>query len=415
MKWEWFIAKRLRLKGGVAKGAPSLSIAVAGIVLSVVVMILSIAIVIGFKNEITGKIYNLDAHIKVSDAYVIDNDEPYNSVNRGTLSQIILADTSFAAKVRDMALVAEKSAVLKTDSDFKGIVVRGVDDGYDWSYLESHLTAGRVPQAGVEQEVLISKMVANELGLKVGDKVYAYFIDEKVKVRRPVVAGIFSTDFDTFDDNVLMCNIGLVQGVNGWNRDTGNYMAINLRNVDNVDDAALDLYAVLTTAVYKQDLPMMYNVDDTHNYNSSLFSWLGMLDMNVVIILTLMMIVAMFTLIAAMLMIILERIRFIGVIKAQGATNASVRRIFMLLTGKLILTALIIGNALGLGMALVQQRFHVVKLDPEAYYMPWVPISINLTAIVALNIMVIIVAYLSLIGPSHIISGIKPTTTLRYE
>ena len=415
MKWEWFIAKRLRLNVGGTKGSPSLGIAVAGIVLSVVVMILSIAIVTGFKNEITGKIYNLDAHIKVSDAYIGDNDGPYNTVNRGALSQIMLADSSFAGKIRDMSLVAEKSAVLKTTSDFKGIVVRGVDDGHDWSYLESHLTAGRIPRADAESEVLISKMVANELGLKVGDKLYAYFIDERVKVRRPVVVGIFNTDFDTFDDNVLLCNIALVQGVNGWNRDTGNYMAVNLRDVANLDNDALSLYSMLTTAVYKYDMPAMYNVADTHSYNMSLFSWLGMLDMNVVIILTLMMIVAMFTLIAAMLMIILERIRFIGVIKAQGATNASVRRIFMLLTGKLILKALIIGNVLGLGLGLAQRWFHVVKLDPEAYYMPWVPISIDTTAMVLLNVAVIAVAYLSLIGPSHIISGIKPTTTLRYE
>lgn len=415
MKWEWFIAKRLRLSEGGGSGSPSLGIALAGIVLSVVVMIFSIVIVTGFKNEITGKIYNLDAHIKVSDAYMGDAPKLYNTVNYAEISNVIRSDSVFSEKIRNFSLVAEKSAVLKTDNEFKGVILRGADSGYDWTYLTAHLLQGRVPAANAAQEVIISKTVASELGVAIGDKLFAYFIGEKVKVRRPVVVGIFSTDFDAFDDNIILCDISLLQGVNEWNRDTGNYLAVNMRDLNHLHQDALQLYSLLATAAYKEDVSAMYNVADTHSYNTSFFSWLGMLDMNVVIILTLMIIVAMFTLVAALLMIILERIKFIGVIKAQGATNASVRRIFLLLTGKLIIRALLIGNALGIGLALVQQHFHVIRLNPEAYYMPWVPISINLWAIAALNVAVIVVSYVSLIAPSHIISTIKPTTTLRYE
>ncbi|MBP5498914.1 MAG: ABC transporter permease [Muribaculaceae bacterium] len=415
MIWEWFIARRLALRGTGANGSLSLTIAQVGIVLSLVVMILAITIVTGFKDEVSGKIYNLDAHVKITNSLLGNPDQEVNTINYAEVANILKNEPTISARIKNVSLVVEKSAVIKTDSDFCGVICRGVDNGFNWDYFSNALVDGRLPKSSEQNEVIISRTIARKMNLGVGDRVYAYFIDDRMRARRPVIVGVYNTDFETFDETILLCNIALLQGVNGWNRDTGNYVAVNLRDVNNIWQDSHDIYSALSRHVVNDNLPSLFNVSNTQIANQQFFSWLGMLDMNVVVILTLMMIVAMFTLVAALLMIVLERIRLIGVLKAQGATNGAVRRVFLLLTGKLILSSVIIGNVLGLGLAWIQKHFHILALDPEAYYMPWVSITINPTAILLLNLGVILVSYLTLIAPSHIISSIKPTTTLRYE
>ena len=203
--------------------------------------------------------------------------------------------------------------------------------------------------------------------------------------------------------------------MNGWNGDTGNFIGVNLRDVDHLRDDAYHLYSTLARGTCERGTSTLFFVTHTRNNNMAFFAWLSMLDMNVVIILVLMMVVAGFTLISALLMIVLERIRMIGLLKALGASNTSMRRIFIFLTQKLILKALLLGNIIGIGLALIQKCFHVVRLDPEAYYMSFVPISIDWLALLLLNVGIIVLSYLTLIGPSYIISTIKPTTTMRFE
>ena len=203
--------------------------------------------------------------------------------------------------------------------------------------------------------------------------------------------------------------------MNGWNDDTGTQVAINMNDTRDLEDHAYELYSLLAENTVEHESKNLFFVTTTQQNNLPFFAWLQMLDMNVVIILTLMMIVAAFTLISAMLMIVLERIRVIGNFKAMGATNGSIRRIFIYLTGKLILKALIIGNIIGIGLALLQKYCHIVRLDPASYYMPYVPIHLSVTALVLLNVGIIIVSYLTLLGASHIISTIKPTATMRFE
>ena len=212
-----------------------------------------------------------------------------------------------------------------------------------------------------------------------------------------------------------MGDIGIVQGVNGWHGDIGTQVAVNMQDTRDLDADAYDLYALLAENTLNRESKNLFVVTTTHQNNLAFFAWLQMLDMNVVIILTLMMIVAAFTLISAMLMIVLERIRIIGNFKAMGATNGTIRRIFIYLTGKLIVKALIIGNIIGIGLALLQQYGHIVRLDPTAYYMPYVPIQLSIPALLMLNAGIIIVSYLTLLGASHIISTIKPTATMRFE
>ena len=299
-----------------------------------------------------------------------------------------------------------------------GIIMRGVDEGYDFRYLEDKMITGHTPivsDTATEQQIAISKTVADRLRLQAGDKVLTYFIDQNIKVRNLSISGVFETDLEAFDGAYIVGGIGIVQGVNGWNGDTGTQVAVNMKDPNDLESDGYFLYSLLAENTVKQESKNLFFVTTTQQNNLAFFAWLQMLDMNVVIILTLMMIVAAFTLISAMLMIVLERIRVIGNFKAMGATNGSIRRIFIYLTGKLILKALIIGNIIGIGLALLQKYGHIVRLDPTSYYMPYVPIQLSIPALLMLNVGIIAVSYLTLLGASHIISTIKPTSTMRFE
>lgn len=417
MKYEIFIAHRLQLGQGAQKGSPSLNVAIAGIVLAIVVMILSVVIILGFKSEINGKVLALDAHLKISNA-TLGIDDNYSTVRGTEVFKDLISDSALSAHISSMSLIAEKPAILKTENDFKGIVFRGVDDGYDWSFIKSKLASGRVPNTKSSDDIAdiaVSKSTANQLGLKVGSDILTYFIDNKVKVRKAHVVGIFNTDFDTFDNTYILGNIAQVQSINGWTNDVGNYVGVNPQNTADLQQQTYVLYSHLAKCVYDQQATTLYNVTNTYRNNISLFTWLNMLDMNVVIILVLMVIVSGFTLVTALFMIILERIRMIGLLKSLGATNDSIRQIFIYLTQKLIIKSIIWGNIIGIGLALVQKYFHIIKLNPEAYYMPYVPIEINALSLIVLNVAVIIISYVTLLAPSYIISTIKPSSTIRFE
>ena len=418
MNHELYIARRMTLRGGrQGQVSPSLTVALVGIVLAVVIMVLSIVIVMGFKGEISGKIMHLDAHLRVSNA-ALGLDENYATVNGREVREAIADDSVFGPMVESVSLIADKSAILKTDNDFMGIILRGVDKGYDWRYLHSRLIDGNsldVNDTTSTQRIVISKTVADRLQLHTGDKVMTYFIDNSIKARNLTVNGIFETDLDAFDGAYIVGDIDIVQGVNGWNGDTGTQVAVNLKNTRNLEDDGYQLYSLLAQNTVQHESKNLFFVTTTRQNNVAFFAWLDMLNMNVAVILTLMMIVAAFTLISAMLMIVLERIRVIGNFKALGATNGTIRRIFILLTGKLILKALIIGNIIGIGLALLQKYCHIVRLDPASYYMPYVPIQISIPVLVMLNVGIIVISYLTLLGASHIISTIKPTATMRFE
>ena len=410
-----FIARRLRLNSKVkgVNSSPSHAIATLGVSLSIFIMILSLAIVGGFKSEIANKIYSLDSHIRVYNAALGLDDNIYTIHTDDVMP--VIRSTFADDVVANMSLIADQSAIIKTADDFKGIVFKGVDGNYDWSYIGSTLVSGCLPDRAKPEEVLISNSVAKKLRIGVGDKIYTYLCNQKIKVRRVIVTGIFNTDFDDFDSNYLLGSLTLLQGVNGWSENTGNYVGIIVKDTAQIPALSYLLFSKLAASAYNTDNRTVYNVTNTTQTNASFFSWLSLLDMNVIIIICLMAIVSGFTLISVLLMIVLERIKLIGLLKTLGADGSMIRRIFILLTQKLILRSLIIGNVLGIGLALVQKHFHIIRLNPEAYYMPYVPIQIDWLTIALLNVCVFVAAYLTLLGPSHIISSIKPSTTLRYE
>lgn len=417
MKVELFIARKLKLGNGEKSASPSLNVATIGIVLAILIMILSVVIVLGFKSEITHKLYSINPHLKISNAG-LGMDDNFSKVNAHEVFKGIKSDSDFLSKVQSMSLVVEKPAILKTDDDFKGIMYRGVDDGYDWSYLSGCLVAGRLPNltdTADTREIIVSEKLSKQLRLKVGDKLFSYFIDGKVKARRSLVVGIYNTEFDAFDKAYIIGNIKLLQSVNDWDGFTGSYVGVNLKTTDNLENDAQCLYSTLAQSMLDHNYPTLHTVTTITQNSTSYFTWLSMLDMNVIIILALMIIVSSFTLISALLMIILERIKVVGILKSLGCSNAMIRKIFIYLTGKLIVRSVIIGNFIGIGLALIQKHFHIVKLTPEAYYMSYVPIELNPTALLLLNAGVIVVSYIALVGPSHIVSTIKPTTTMKFD
>lgn len=416
MNLEFYIAKRIRTseqKGGNGKAIPSLNIAVIGMTTAIVIMILSITVVCGFKSEISSKIYNLDSHIKIRSLSSYSGGEEFQPIADTDVIDK-LADT-YREEIKTIGLIAEKSVVLKTQEDFKGIVYRGVDKNYDWSYWKSIIIDGRTPQVNDSSnvaEIIISKFTANQLKLSVGDKIYTYFIDDKVKIRNSKIVGIYNSDLEDFDKTYILGNIRQIQSVNGWDDNTGTCIGIDCRNSDNIDELANNIYNSLNNNDTSNDV---WQISTTTKSNLSYFTWLGLLDMNVLIILIIMLAVTSFTIISAMLMIVLERVRMIGILKTLGSENRFIRKIFIFLTFKLIFKSLIIGNLIGLITTLLQHTFHIIKLDAEAYYVSYVPVEINWIYILLLNIGIISVAYISLIAPSHIISKIEPNKTVRFE
>lgn len=404
MASEWFIASRLKLDGSRQRRSPSLAIALAAMSLALVVMILSIVVTTGFKRAIESKIYDLEPHVAVADA------------NLAIAGDSALLDTRDVARamqgLRNVARIdgwVEKPVLLKTDNDFEVLQLRGVDIGTD--NVSKYIVDGNCPAATDTAAVLISAVTARHLSLHAGDRVMAYFVDNRIKARRFTVAGIFDTQFDSFDKSMVIAGEALLQNVCHIAPGRATRVAVSL---DDPRDEATP-YDIYNALMMHNTMGVNYEVMPVAASHGSFFAWLNMLDMNVAVIIALMLIVSGFTLVSSLLMIVLRRIPTIGLLKALGASNASVRLTFILLTHKLILLAMLIGNTVGIALALIQQQWHVVKLDPAAYYMSSVPIDISPLTLLALNAGFLVVSSLTLIIPSMIISSVKPSTTMRFE
>ena len=406
MNFEFFLANKIKAGGadGKSKSAtPSLSIAVIGMTLAIVIMILSINIISGFKNEISNKIYGLDSHLRVSSNNILSENSLTDSII-DSLQQFEDDD------IYSISKIAEKPAILKTNVDFKGVLYRGVDNDYDWKYIQQSIIEGVIPNDSLNiSDVVISKKIANSLNLKVGQKLPTYFIDNKVKVRNCSIVGIYNTNFEEFDNNYIIGNIKQIQSINNWNEDHADYIGIKCVNVSKIDDVGYSIYSLLN-----KDFPK-YTVQNTYTQNGQFFTWLQLLDMNVIIIIVIMLLVTSFTLISSMLMIVLERINMIGILKAMGSENKSIRKIFIYITNKLIIKSLLIGNIIAIGLSYLQYKLHFISLDPEAYYIDFVPVSIDWIMIILLNIGIIVVSYITLLAPSHIITKIEPSKSIRFE
>ena len=386
--------------------------AVAGVALGLAVMILSVAIVIGFKQEIRNKVVGFGAHIQITS---FDNNMTYEKQPiqyTDSLHDVLAAHDG----IKQIDPVGTKLGMIKTDSDFMGVALKGVPVGYNWSFFDKYLVDGALPalsDSATSNEVLVSKFIADKLNLHIGDKIYCYFVQDQVRARRFTISGIYQTDFLDYDKLLIIGDVRHVQRLNNWNADQYSEIELLVNDFDQTDDIAYDLYVQLIDR--PDDYGTHYYPQSIRTLNPIFFGWLDLLDMNVWIILILMAAVSGFTMISGLLIIILERANMIGVLKALGANNTSIRQIFLYVSTFLVGKGMIWGNIIGITLCLLQQQFHIIKLNPEAYYVPYVPIEINPWYILWLNVGCMVVSVLMLIVPSYLVALIRPAKSIKFE
>ena len=415
MSWESFIARRIYFDKDKSRevSPPAVRLAVAGVAIGLAVMILSVAIVIGFKNEIRNKVVGFGSHVRIS-AFSSNTSYETPPIQYSPYIDSLLRANANVARIEPFAT---KPGIFKTDNHYMGVVFKGVMNDYDWSFYKQHLVEGVIPNlsdSAASTDILVSQPIAAKLQLSVGDGVLAYFVDgERARARKLNVVGIYKTDLADYDNLFVLGDAEQIQQINRWAPDQYSGIELRLHNFDKLDEVTSALYQQL---MIKPDFyGAHYYTQSVRQLNPVFFGWLSLLDMNVWIILILMAAVAGFTMISGLLIIILENTSMIGTLKALGASNRSIRRTFLNVAVYLVGRGLLWGNVVGITICLLQQHFHILKLNPNAYYIPYVPIELNLWYILLLNIASLVVSMLMLLGPSYIVALIRPAKSIKFE
>ncbi len=413
MNTAFFLARRLSLSSGGRKKAPAVSVAIAAVALSVAVMSASICIVLGFKHEIREKIVGFNGHITLYPNVLTPDDD-----NLISMTDPLTKELESIGYVKEFSIQAAVPAILKTNNDFKGIYLKGLNGDNTTSFISRNLEEGTVADysdPGNKNKIVISRTAARELGLKTGDKIDTYFITDDVRVRRLEITGVFNTHFDQYDDLVVYGSLPLVQQIGEIGDNQGTYIQVITDDFNLVQDYTFSLTDDLNEAFASGRIDRSFRADNVLNQGTGYFSWLSLLDTNVVVVLVLMMIVGCVTLVSGMLIIILERKKFIGIMKAMGSPTSQVRNVFVFLALRIAILGMVIGNVLILAILLLQEKYHFIPLDPESYYIDFVPVQLSWGALLLLNAGVLVVTYLVLILPSRFVAGISPAETMRYE
>ena len=415
MNWKLFVAHRIYRsnEGGREVSKPAVRIAMWGIAVGLAVMIVAVAVVIGFKHEVRDKVVGIGSDITVTN---FDAQKSYETVPVSA-SDSLLDVLRSTEGVKHVQRYSTKPGMIMTDDNFLGMVLKGVSQEYDWTFLSKHLQEGEIPafsDTASTNRTLISRTIANKLHLKMGDKLYTYYIDgEKVRARRLEVSGIYQTNFSIYDDLFLLTDLYTVNRLNSWKPDQVSGIEVE------VEDYGL-LQPIKEKIRRKVDMQKdrygsTYYVTTVEESNPQIFAWLDLLDMNVWVILILMTGVAGFTMISGLLIIILERTNMIGVLKALGADNLAIRKVFLSFSVFLIGRGMLWGNLIGLAFVGVQSFFRPFKLDPATYYVDSVPVEFNLWWWILLNVCTLIVSVLMLVGPSYLIAHIHPAKSIKFE
>ncbi|MBQ9666363.1 MAG: ABC transporter permease [Bacteroidaceae bacterium] len=415
MSYELFIAKRIyadKAEDGSRFSRPAIRIAMLGVAIGLAVMIVSLAVVLGFKHEVSSKVIGFGSHIQVLS---LTQNQDYEMLP-------VLTNDTLIRKVKKVQGVdhiqrfATKLGILKTEENFRGLTFKGVGEDYDLSFFRNSLVDGQMPKFSSQEatnEILLSQKVASDLGVKTGDKIFAYFMgEESMRARRFKVAGIFATNMNDYDKNYVITDIYTVRKLNGWDEEMSSGLEVTVKDFDQVDALTQQLQFIHQGTDRNG---VTYGVFSIKDIAAHTFAWLAVLDMNVVMILVLMILVSVFTVVSGLLIIMLERINMIGTLKVLGATNVSVRRIFIHFSVMLVGKGLLWGNLVGLLLCFLQQQFHLISLDASVYYIDSVPIQFNWLFILALNLLTLLISTLVIWGSSHLISIGKPSETIRYE
>jgi len=408
MDFEYFIAKKISSGKTDKLSKPVIRISYISIALGLALMIISVAIVVGFKKSISDKIIGFAAHMQIV---------PFDN-NTSLEEQPLTIDGAFINRlaahpeISHIQFTAKKAGVLKTDEQIQGVVVKGVGADYDQNFLKENIIEGSFPNVSSKKktnEVLISATLSTKLKVKVGDELRVWFISgeqSQPRGRKFEVSGIFKTSLEEFDGRFIIADIRHLKKLNNWTEEQVGSVEVFIRNPDKLDEVADNLY---------QEIPYDLNIITVTDEYPQIFNWLDLLDMNVAVVLVLMILVAGITMVSTLLIIILERTNMVGVLKSLGANNASIRKVFLLKAAVIISKGMFWGNIAGLGFYFIQKYFQLIKLSPENYYMDFVPVELSLVNFLLLNLGTFIICLLMLIVPSYYISRIVPAKALRYE
>ncbi len=411
MNLEYFIAKRLitakDYKSSIS--APIIKIAISAIAIGMIMMIVSVATGVGLQQKIREKVSAFNGHIIISN---YDNNQSEVTLVPISKNQDFYPKFKSVSGISHVQVIASKAGIIRTENAFEGIIFKGVDKDYQWDNIKEYLISGRLPDfsKGVNSEVLISQFLADRLNLKVGDSFNTFFIKEDQgqlpNIRRFKITGIFNSGFQEFDATYIIGDIRHIQRINKWSPNEVGAFEVFVSDFNNIKAKGEEVYEQTSSTLDTKTIIEKY---------SYIFEWLQLFDFNIIVILVVMILVATINMVVALLVLILERTQMIGILKALGANNWSIRKVFLYNAFYLIIKGLFWGNLIGISLLLIQQYFGLIKLNPENYYVNQAPVYFSIGFILLLNLLTIAVCFLVLLIPSYIITKISPVKAIRYD
>lgn len=414
MNLPYFIAQRLisGRREGTSFSRPINVIAIIGIAMGLAVMIIAVSTLTGFKKAIREKVVGFGSNIQIMH---FDSNLSFETVPISD-TQDFIPKIKKIPGISHIQVFATKAGIIKTDEDIQGVVLKGIGSDYDWSYFSNNLVDGSVftvSDTGRSDRVIISKKISDMLKLKTGDTFVMHFIQDPPRMRKFTISGIYETSLEEFDKMYVFCDIGHIQRLNGWADDMVSGFEIFIADFDNLDAMTESVRDVIGYRLVEEET--RFKVTNIRAKYPQIFDWLNFQDINVIIIILLMLIVAGFNMISGLLILILEKTNMIGILKALGSEDAVIRRIFILQAAYLIGKGLLWGNIIGIGLALFQLKTGMITLDPSSYYIKTVPVNLELAHILLLNAGTMAVIVVMLLVPSQLISRITPVKAIRYD
>ena len=415
MNFPLYIAKRIYSDQGDKRkvSRPAIRIATIGVAIGLAVMIVTVSVVLGFKHTIRDKVVGFGSHIQVHNIMNYSGSDPHPICANDSLMKAV-GKLPGVAKAERFSMT---QGILKTDEDFLGIAIKGIAEEYDTTFLSQHLIAGNITSFSdktSKYKLLVSKMIADKMRLKVGDKVFGYFIDNQdVRTRKFTISGIYQTNMTRFDETLCFTDLHTANKLNGWTDNQATGIEVLVKDFEKVNETANQFIDNINRTSDEQGNSL--TSETIYELYPQVFSWLELLDINVWIILALMVCVAGFTMISGLLIIILECTQMIGILKALGARNKTVRHTFLWFSVFIIGQGLFWGNIVGIGIVLLQKYTGFITLDPQTYYVSEAPMELNLPLVALINIATLLICVFVLIAPSYLISHIHPAKSMRYE
>ncbi|TMU57508.1 ABC transporter permease [Flagellimonas algicola] len=413
MNLELFIAKRLITgkEHKISISAPIIKIAIAAIAIGIVMMLIAIATGVGLKHKIREKVSAFNGHIQISN---YDNNTSEVSVIPVSLEQDFYPMFKDVDGVRHVQAVATKGGIIRTEETFEGMLAKGVGTDYDWNVFEEYLVEGRIPDytGRLNDEVLISRLMANRLQLGVNDTFFSFFLKDGDASRVPnnrrfEIVGVYDSGFEEFDANYIFVDIRHIQRINKWSENEIGNFEVFLDVFDHLEEKSNEIYGKTPSNLDAINIKSKY---------FRIFEWIGLFDFNIALIIGIMIIVGGINMITALLVLILERTQMIGVLKALGSENWSIRKVFLYNAAYLIGIGLLWGNGLGLGLLYLQDKYRWFKFpNPEEYYIEYIPVHMDIPTVILLNFGVMLLCLLMLLVPSYIITKISPVKAIKFE